>query len=117
VNEPLVLCAVTAAILSDAPVWLLVTLGALHGATIPPISASMRALWSKLVPQETLESAFSFDAIQLELVFVVGPLIAAGLGTALTPAAGLFLCAGFYVAAAAGFATAPAAAAAAPGAS
>jgi MFS family permease len=114
-STTLLLCAETAAILSDAPVWLLVTLGALHGATIPPISASMRALWSRLVPQETLESAFAFDAIQLELVFVVGPLIAAGLATAFTPAAGLFLCAAFYVAAATGFATAPAAAAASPG--
>jgi MFS family permease len=111
----LFLCAETAAILSDAPVWLLVTLAALQGATIPPISASMRSLWSQLVPEETLESAFAFDAIQLELVFVIGPLIAAGLATALTPAAGLFLCAGFYVAAATGFATAPAAGAAARG--
>jgi MFS family permease len=105
----LFLCAETLAILSDAPVWLLVALAALQGATIPPISASMRSLWSKLVPEETLETAYSFDAIQLELVFVVGPLIAAGLATAVSPAAGLLLCAGFYVLAATGFASAPAA--------
>ena len=72
-------------------------LAALQGATIPPISASMRSLWSQLVPEETLESAFAFDAIQLELVFVIGPLIAAGLATALSPAVGMFLCAGFYL--------------------
>ena len=110
----LFVCAETIAILSDAPVWLLVTLAALQGATIPPISASMRSLWARLVPEETLESAYAFDAIQLELVFVVGPLIAAGLATALSPAVGLLLCAGFYVLAAGGFATAPAARAAAP---
>ena len=69
------------------------TLAALQGATIPPISASMRSLWSQLVPEETLESAYAFDAIQLELVFVIGPLIAAGLATAVSPAAGLLLCA------------------------
>jgi predicted MFS family arabinose efflux permease len=92
----------------------LVTVAALHGATIPPISASMRSLWAQLVPEETLETAYSFDAVQLELVFVVGPLIAAGLATAITPAAGLLLCAGFYVAAASGFASAPAARTAAP---
>jgi MFS family permease len=108
----LFVCAETAAILSGAPVWLLVSLAALQGATIPPISASMRALWSQLVPEETLESAYAFDAIQLELVFVIGPLIAAGLATAISPAAGLLLCAGFYAVAAAGFATAPAARAA-----
>ena len=110
----LFLCAETLAILSDAPVWLLVVLAALQGATIPPISASMRSLWARLVPEETLESAYAFDAIQLELVFVVGPLIAAGLATALSPAVGMLLCAGFYVLAAAGFATAPAARAAVP---
>lgn len=110
----LFVCAETIAILSDAPVWLLVTLAALQGATIPPISASMRSLWARLVPEETLESAYAFDAIQLELVFVIGPLIAAGLATALSPAVGLLLCAGFYVLAAGGFATAPAARAAAP---
>ena len=98
----LVLCAEAVGILSDAAVWLLVVLAALQGATIPPISASMRSLWSQLVPEETLESAFAFDAIQLELVFVIGPLIAAGLATALSPAVGMFLCAGFYLVASLG---------------
>jgi MFS family permease len=110
----LVLCGQTASILANAPVWLLVTLAALQGATIPPISASMRALWARLVPEERLESAYAFDAIQLELVFVLGPLIAAGLATALSPAVGLFLSAGCYAVAALGFATAPAAAAVGP---
>jgi MFS family permease len=105
----LFLCAEAVAILSGAHVWLLIALAALHGATIPPISASMRGLWSQLVPDDTLESAFAFDAIQLELVFVVGPLIAAGLATALTAAVGLFLCACLYLIASVGFATAPAA--------
>ena len=105
----LALSAQTVSILAGASLWLLLTLAALQGATIPPISASMRALWSRLVPEETLESAYAFDAIQLELMFVVGPLIAASLATAVSPAAGLFLCVGCYALAAAGFATAPAA--------
>jgi MFS family permease len=103
----LALTAETIAILSGATPGVLVALAALHGATIPPISASMRSLWARLVPEETLESAFAFDAVQLELVFVVGPLIAAGLATAISAAAGMLLCTGFYLVAAAGFATAP----------
>ena len=106
------LCAETVAILSGATPAVLVALAALHGATIPPISASMRSLWSRLVPEETLETAFAFDAIQLELVFVAGPLIAATLAAAISPAAGMLLCACFYVVAAVGFATAPVARAA-----
>jgi MFS family permease len=105
----LALCAETIAILAGAAPWLLVALAALHGGSIPPISASMRSLWARLVPDETLESAYAFDAIQLELVFVLGPLIAAGLATAISPAAGMLLCTAFYVTAAVGFATAPAA--------
>jgi MFS family permease len=60
------------------------------------------------VPEEQVESAYAFDAIQLEVVFVAGPLLAAGIATALTPAVGLFLCAGLYLIASTGFATAPA---------
>lgn len=103
----LALLAETIAILAGATPGILVALAALHGATIPPISASMRSLWARLVPEETLESAYAFDAVQLELVFVVGPLIAAGLATAISAAAGMLLCTGFYLLAAVGFATAP----------
>jgi hypothetical protein len=68
----------------------------------------MRALWATLVPEESLDAAYAFDSIALELVFIVGPLIAAGLATAWTPLAGMLLCAGLYSGAALGFARAPA---------
>jgi MFS family permease len=100
--------AETVAILSGASVALIVALGAVQGATVPPISASMRALWARLVPEELVESAYALDAIQLELLFVVGPLVAAGLATAWTPVAALLLCAGLYGFAAIGFTSAPA---------
>jgi MFS family permease len=100
--------ATTVAILSDAATGLLVALSALQGATVPPISPRMRSLWARLMPDDRLESAYALDAIQLELVFVLGPLIAAGLAGALTPAAGMLLCAVLYVGASLGFATAPA---------
>jgi MFS family permease len=103
------LSAWAVAILAHAPIGLIVAVAAIQGVSIPPISASMRSLWGRLVPEETLESAYAFDAIQLEFVFIVGPLIAAGLATALTPAVGVFLCAALYLTAAVGFATAPAA--------
>ena len=101
------LAGLTTAVLADAPVALLVALSALYGGTIPPISASMRSLWSLLVRPDRLESAYAFDTVQLEVVFIIGPLVAAGLATALSPSVGLFLCALLYVVAAAGFATAP----------
>jgi MFS family permease len=108
------LTAMTVAILSGASVAVLVVLAAVYGGAIPPISASMRSLWGRLVPEEQVESAFAFDAVQLEVVFIFGPLVAAGLATALTPAVGLFLCVGLYLVATVGFATAPAVRSAAP---
>lgn len=114
VATALMLTAETAAMLVQAPVAWLAVAAALQGATIPPISASMRSLWGTLVAAERVESAYAFDAVQLELVFVVGPLVAAGIATALTPAVGMFLCAAFYLLAGTGFGTAPAVRAALP---
>ena len=108
VATALTLTAETVAMLVEAPVVVLAAAAAVQGATIPPISASMRSLWGRLVPAERVESAYAFDAVQLELVFVVGPLVAAGIATASTPAVGMFLCAVFYLLAGTGFATAPA---------
>jgi MFS family permease len=110
----LALAADTASMLAAAPVPLVIALTTLYGAVIPPISASMRSLWGRLVPEHRVESAFAWDAVQLELVFIVGPLVAAGLATAVTPAAGLWLCAALYAISAIGYATAPAVRAAVP---
>jgi MFS family permease len=93
---------------TGAPLGLLVALAVLQGASIPPISASMRALWAELVHEDRLETAYAFDSVALELAFIVGPLIASGLATAWTPLAGVLLCAGLYSGAALGFARAPA---------
>jgi MFS family permease len=96
------------AIVSGAPLALLVAIAAVQGASVPPISASMRALWADLVDEDRVDAAYAFDSIALELVFIVGPLIAAGLATAWTPLAAMLLCAGLYGAAAVGFVRAPA---------
>ena len=68
----------------------------------------MRALWRELIPDHRLDTAYAFDSVALELAFIVGPLLAAGLATAWTPLAGCSSPPGFYCVAAIGFATAPA---------
>jgi MFS family permease len=102
------ICGLSVAIATDAPLPLLVVLSALQGATVPPVSASMRALWVELVHEDNLDAAYAFDSVALELAFIVGPLIAAGLATGWTPLAGTLLCAGLYSGAAFGFAASPA---------
>jgi MFS family permease len=102
------ICAQAAAIVAGASLPLLVALAVVQGATIPPISASMRALWAHVLPADRVDAAYALDSIALELVFIVGPLLAAGLATAWTPLAGMILCAGLYSGAAVGFVRSPA---------
>ncbi len=64
---------------------LLVALGLAMGMTMPPLGASMRALWPALVPDELRGSAYSIEAITQELAFVLGPPLVAGLASALNP--------------------------------
>jgi MFS family permease len=103
-----VICGQALAISEGAPVALVVALATVQGAVIPPVSPSIRVLWKELVPEERLETAYAFDSVALELAFIVGPLIAAGLAAAWNPVAGVLLCAALYSVAAFGFATAPA---------
>ncbi|MGP4112641.1 MFS transporter [Streptomyces sp. 4N509B] len=63
---------------SSAPTWLLVAAGAAFGATMPPVSAMIRARWSHLAGRDDgglLRSAYSFESVADELTFVVGPLL------------------------------------------
>ncbi|ASC76960.1 MFS transporter [Serratia marcescens] len=71
-----------------APDWTLFVFAALAGG-MPSISAMVRARWSEIyrgTPQ--LHTAFSFESVLDEVVFIVGPPIAVGLSVALFPEAG-----------------------------
>jgi len=51
---------------AGAPVVPLIAVAAVWGASVPPISASMRALWAGLVHEESVEAAYAFDSVALE---------------------------------------------------
>jgi MFS family permease len=76
-----------AAAVSGAGIVPLTALGLASGAATPPVSPCMRTLWPQLVERDRLDTAFAFDALQLEVFFVVGPLLVAGIATALSPEA------------------------------
>jgi hypothetical protein len=84
VLSPLALIALVRAAEGGASPATLGAIGALCGASMPPLSSCMRTLWSSLVPDEGLrQSAFALDAVLLEVSFIAGPL-----GTAVLVAAG-----------------------------
>jgi MFS family permease len=77
-----------AAVAAGAGVVAATVLAFVAGASVPPLSASLRTLIPSLVGQERVDTAFALDALMLELVFIVGPLLAATLAAAISPEVG-----------------------------
>ena len=64
--------------------------GAVAGAAMPQIGSCVRARWSHLVPDKAqLQTAFAFESVVDESVFILGPALVTVLATAVHPLAGL----------------------------
>ncbi|KUO10777.1 MFS transporter [Streptomyces sp. DSM 15324] len=80
----------TALALADAPLWALFAAAVPTGASVPQIGPMVRARWGvKLKGSPLMTTAAAFESVTDELTFVVGPLLATALCTAVNPAAGL----------------------------
>ncbi|MFJ9039628.1 MFS transporter [Streptomyces sp. NPDC102406] len=78
-----------------APGWLLVALALCAGAATPPLGPTMRAVWSRLLPDKRLlQRAYSLDGVAEELLFVSGPLLVGVLVLGAPAALGVALSAG-----------------------
>lgn len=63
---------------------------AVSGAAMPQIGSCVRARWTQLVPdKQELQTAFAFEAVVDESVFMLGPALVTVLATAVHPLAGL----------------------------
>ena len=91
------------------PNGLLPVLAAVGGATVPPIGACMRALWSFLLGHgPELQTAFAFEATVQELVFITGPLLVVALIAVASPGAAMLAIAAAVLLGTALFAATPA---------
>jgi MFS family permease len=80
----------TALALMGAPLWALFVAAVPTGASVPQVGPMVRARWGvKLKDSPLLTTAAAFESVTDELTFVVGPLLATALCTAVDPAAGL----------------------------
>jgi MFS family permease len=69
--------AVIAAIEAGQSAVTLVALGSLIGLTQPMVGSASRALWTHLVPAGPVRNAaFAYEAISLEVFFILGPALA-----------------------------------------
>ncbi|KRB75881.1 hypothetical protein ASE01_12560 [Nocardioides sp. Root190] len=75
----------------DWPTWSTYVLAALAGAALPSVGTCVRARWSHVLSDqpERLHTAFSFEAVADEAVFIAGPVAVTLLATAVDPNAGL----------------------------
>ncbi|MBM9460560.1 MFS transporter [Nocardioides sp. zg-536] len=73
------------------PTWTTFVLAAVAGASLPSVGTCVRARWSYTLAErpERLHTAFSFEAVADEAVFLVGPIAVTLLATAVHPLAGL----------------------------
>lgn len=73
-------------VLAPVPLWALILLAALGGATIPPVQPTVRTLYPTMVPAHQVQALFSLDAALQEIIWVLGPVLvttlAVTLGTA-----------------------------------
>lgn len=72
---------------------LLVGLGLLTGASMPPLMPVVRALYPRMVPGDEVRTLFALDTTAQELIWVVGPVAATVLASAIATTFPLLLCA------------------------
>ncbi|WGX99835.1 MFS transporter [Nocardioides sp. QY071] len=75
----------------DWPTWSTYAFAMLAGASLPSVGTCVRARWSHTLADRPalLHTAFSFEAVGDEAVFIAGPVAVTLLATSVHPAAGL----------------------------
>ena len=80
--------AFVTAVVAGGPAWSWFVLAAAVGSTGPNIGSLVRARWSAVLDPAARQTAFAFEAVVDEVVFVVGPPLVTVLATLLAPPVG-----------------------------
>ncbi|BCI56078.1 MFS transporter [Mycolicibacterium litorale] len=73
---------------------LLMALGLLVGASVPPLMPVVRALYPQMVPPQSVRALFALDTTAQELIWVIGPVAATLLASAVSTVLPLMAAAG-----------------------
>jgi MFS family permease len=94
------LCVVIAVAVANAPAWALVAASGAAGIAFPPIGSVMRPLWPRLLEgaEDLLTTAYALDSAIIEISFVLGPLLTAGIVAVASPAPALAVSAAMSIA-------------------
>ena len=73
-----------------APLWTLFVTGAMFMSALPSLGSVVRSRWSALLGDSSLlHTAFSFESVADEMIFVTGPALVTILATQVLPVAGI----------------------------
>ncbi len=86
---------------------LMVILGLLIGVSVPPVASVVRAVYPQLVPDTVLPTLFAVDATAQELIWIIGPVAATLLASALWTALPLIATASITITGTVWFLTSP----------
>jgi predicted MFS family arabinose efflux permease len=86
VIQPLALTSLAVLATWEAPLAVVILAAVLGGLFVPPLGAVMRALWAAKLPTSSLPTAYSLESVLVELCFIVGPSLVAGLAVWTDPA-------------------------------
>lgn len=86
----LALGSLITAVLADWPQWSIYAAAALTGLALPQVGSCVRARWSFVLDDpQRIQTAFAFEGVADEIVFIFGPVLVTVLATTWHPAAGL----------------------------
>ncbi len=75
---------------ADWPLWTSYAAAAVAGASLPPIDACVRTRWAHVLETSAeVETAYAFEAVVDESVFMLGPIVVTLLATLVDPVAGI----------------------------
>ncbi|MCP9945313.1 MFS transporter [Streptomyces somaliensis] len=76
-----------------SPLWALLLVAFCASVVVPPIGTVTRVIWRARSTPAVLPTALALDAVLTDIGFMVGPVLAIGLGRAIGPVAGVVACA------------------------
>lgn len=87
------MAALVVTVRADLPMVTTYAAAALAGASLPPIDACVRTRWAHVLDRaglsDEVETAYAFEAVVDETVFMLGPIVVTLLGTLVDPVAGI----------------------------
>ena len=74
-----------------APTGVLLLCGFIAGFAVPPTSSVLRSMWTDLLEPRLHQAAYALDSTMIEVIFISGPLLTAGIAAVTSPAGALIV--------------------------